>query len=180
MDEKQKLGRYLCYLLRHKPESAGLMLNRYGYADAAELIEAVNRNPKYHLDWELLREIAATDGKRRYQWNEAGDKIRACQGHSFAVDLELKPLVPPDVLYHGTPVKSVESILQTGIRKCSRQYVHLSPDYETAVKVGERRGRAAILLVDSGRMHRDGFVFYRAGNGVWLTDFVPCEYINLI
>ncbi len=176
--ETDKLGPYLCFLLRHQPEAAGLSLDRYGYAVIEELIEAVNQSGKYTLDRALLAKVVSEDEKGRYMYDETGTKLRACQGHSIPVELELTPVAPPELLYHGTALRFVDPILQTGLQKGNRQYVHLSPDHETAVKVGSRHGEPFVFWVEAGRMQKDGFVFYKAHNGVWLTDYVPREYLK--
>ncbi len=178
--EKDKLGAYLCLLLRHKPEAAGLTLDRYGYANIAELMEAVNKTGRYHIDLPMLMDIVANDDKRRYAYSPDGLKIRACQGHSIPVELDLKPVTPPDLLYHGTAARFLESILSTGLQRGKRMYVHLSADSETARKVGARHGEPVIFLVDTAQMQADGFPFYQADNGVWLCDYVPREYLHFI
>ncbi|MEM6700974.1 MAG: RNA 2'-phosphotransferase, partial [Bacteroidota bacterium] len=121
-----------------------------------------------------------TNDKQRFTFNATKDKIRANQGHSIAVDLEFEAERPPEILYHGTSEKSIKSILQTGLEKRSRQHVHLSADLETATKVGQRHGKVVILKVQAGKMNELGFAFYLSKNGVWLTNEVPVEYLELM
>lgn len=129
---------------------------------------------------EMLEEIVRTDSKQRYAFNEDHTKIRANQGHSISVDVELKEAVPPEILFHGTGEKYVSSIRRQGLISKNRLYVHLSKDYPTAVKVGERHGRPVVFRVRTGDMHRDGYCFFLSANGVWLTKSVPAEYLEEI
>ena len=113
-----------------------------------------------------------------FAFSEDGQRVRASQGHSVGVDLQFEPQVPPEFLYHGTPERFVESIRATGLHKGQRHHVHLSPDPQTAAKVGQRRGRPVVLPIRSGEMHRQGHVFYRSANGVWLVEHVPAHFIE--
>jgi len=122
--------------------------------------------------------VVATNDKRRFSFSDDGLRIRANQGHSVEVDLKLQARQPPELLYHGTVARFVESIRGQGLVRGSRLHVHLSPDEETARRVGRRRGRPVILVVEAGRMHRDGHPFFLSANGVWLTDAVPPEYLR--
>ena len=174
-----RLGPYLCRILRHEPGSVGLTPDRWGYVPVDELIRAVNAEGKYQLTRELLEQLVMEDEKQRYGFSdEAHTRIRCRQGHSFPVDLGLEPKEPPEVLYHGTPVFFKDRIFEEGIRKMKRQYVHLSGDMPTAMKVAGRRGRPFIFRVQAGRMFREGHEFFLSENGVWLTDYVPAEYIE--
>jgi putative RNA 2'-phosphotransferase len=121
--------------------------------------------------------VAGND-KQRFAFDETGQQIRANQGHSVEVDLQLEPAQPPAVLYHGTNERSVPAILAAGLRKMTRHHVHLSPDLATARKVGGRRGRPVIFEVAAGKMAAAGFAFYVSANGVWLVDSVPPEYLR--
>ncbi len=168
-------SRFIALILRHKPEEIGITLDEHGWANVQELIAGVSRT--HPLTIEQLDEIVATDEKQRYSFNEDKSLIRANQGHSVPVDVELPEAVPPGVLYHGTGEKYVASILQQGLIPKSRLYVHLSTDRETAVKVGSRHGRPVVFTVDSNRMHQAGFKFFLSLNGVWLTKEVPVSYL---
>lgn len=142
-----------------------------------ELLQGVQVSGR-SIDMATLEEIAATDNKGRFAFNGDKSKIRAVQGHSFAVDLQLEEKTPPDTLYHGTAEKYLKSIKQNGIEKRNRQYVHLSCDEQTAVKVGSRHGKPVVLRIYAGQMAADGFKFYLSENGVWLTDSVPFKYVK--
>lgn len=170
-------GRYISFILRHKPEEIGIVLDEHGWANVAELIEGVSK--KYPLDMETLEKIVAENNKQRYSFNDDHTLIRANQGHSIPVDVELKETVPPETLYHGTSTRFVPSIQKQGLLHQSRLYVHLSDNRETAVNVGKRHGKPVVFLVDSGRMTRDGFHFYLSVNGVWLVDHVPAQYLTI-
>lgn len=166
------MSKRLSYILRHKPESIGIKLDRFGYANVEELLD------KLKMDKEELEKIVATDNKNRYSFNEDKTKIRANQGHSIKVDLELKEIKPPKVLYHGTVEKFLDSIKEKGLLPQQRQYVHLSEDLDTAISVGKRRGEPIILEIDSYKMYEEGGKFYKSENGVWLTDKVDKRYIK--
>ena len=169
-------SKFISLILRHKPEVIGITLDEHGWASVDELIAGVNRTRP--LDLAGLEEIVRTDEKRRYSFNEDKTKIRANQGHSVPVDVELEAVTPPEILYHGTGEKYVASIEAQGLVPQTRLYVHLSGDYETAFKVGARHGKPRIYQVASGRMAADGYTFYRSANGVWLTEAVPVKYLT--
>lgn len=171
-----KIGRYLCLILRHKPETIGITLDKHGWANVKELIDGVSKT--YPIDMDILEEIVRTDEKQRYSFNEDKTLIRANQGHSVPVDVELEEVEPPEYLYHGTGEKYIESIERDGLIPKSRMYVHLSADVETAINVGKRHGEPVIYLVDSGEMYRQGYKFYRSANGVWLVSDVPVEFLT--
>lgn len=171
-----KVSKYLALILRHKPEDAGITLDKNGWANVNDLIKGVNNT--YKLDIETLEEIVVTDNKQRYSFNEDKTKIRANQGHSINVDVELEEVVPPDILWHGTGIKYADSIEQEGLIPKSRLYVHLSSDVKTATEVGIRHGRPIIYCIDAAKMYEDGYKFYKSKNGVWLTKFVPVEYLS--
>jgi putative RNA 2'-phosphotransferase len=177
--EKQivKTSKFLSLILRHEPHSVGLKLDTAGWASVNELLEAVNRHG-VSLTLEELRHLVATNDKKRFAFSDDGQRIRASQGHSVAVDLQYQPEVPPESLYHGTPQKFVESIRASGLNKGERHDAHLSPDPATATRVGQRRGKPIALKIRAGEMHRAGHAFRRTANNVWLVDFVPAEFIE--
>ena len=177
MSELDILSKYISRVLRHRPEDAGIGLDEHGWADVEALIAGVNAAGK-RIDRKILEEIVRTDKKQRYSFNENGTLIRANQGHSILVDVELAKLEPPEYLYHGTAYRFLESIRQQGLLPMSRLYVHLSGDVETARVVGKRHGRPVVLKIHSGDMHRDGFPFYRSQNGVWLAKKVDAKYFE--
>ena len=169
-------SKYLSLILRHKPEAAGITLDEHGWADVEKLIAGVRKSRPF--DRETLEKIVATDEKQRYSFNTDHSLIRANQGHSIPVDVELPVAEPPETLYHGTGEKYAASIDVQGLLPKNRLYVHLSGDTETAEKVGIRHGKPVIYRVLSGQMARDGFIFYRSVNGVWLTKTVPPVYLQ--
>ncbi len=174
---KTSLSRFLSLILRHKPWVIGITLDEHGWADVDELIPGINHSGR-EIDMELLEEIVAEDEKGRYSFSEDKRLIRANQGHSIPVDVELEEKCPPDVLYHGTATRFIDSIKEQGIRSMSRLYVHFSLDQDTAVKVGRRHGKPQVLTVDAKRMYNDGIKFYLSHNGIWLTKYVAPEYIG--
>ena len=174
----QKTSKYISLILRHQPEVIGITLDEHGWADTDALIEGVNRT--YPLTMEILEEIVRTDEKQRYSFNEDHTRIRANQGHSIPVDVELQEAEPPEILYHGTGEKYTVSIDQEGLIPKSRLYVHLSKDQETAVRVGQRHGKPAVYMIDAGSMYRDGHPFFLSANGIWLIKKVPVQYLYRI
>lgn len=170
-------SKFISLILRHRPEVIGIKLDEHGWADVKELIEGVNKAGR-ELNREMLEEIVDTDEKQRYSFNEDHSRIRANQGHSIPVDVELEEKTPPELLYHGTGEKYVSSIDRKGLIPGSRLYVHLSPDVETARKVGSRHGRPVIYQVAAAEMAAEGFPFYLSVNGVWLTRLVPARYLK--
>ena len=171
------LSKYLSKHLRHEPERLGLILGPGGWVSIADLLAACGRNG-VTLDRATLDEVVGRNNKRRFAFDSTGALIRAQQGHSVAVDLQLEPEAPPPTLYHGTPRENVASILREGLLKGSRHHVHLSADVETARVVGARRGKPAILEVDALALHAADAHFYRSGNGVWLVDHVPPKFLS--
>ena len=176
MTEKD-ISKFISLILRHKPEAIGITLDEHGWANVGELLAGMN-HAGTAIDMELLQKIVAEDEKRRYSFNEDMTLIRANQGHSIPVDVELEEIAPPDILYHGTGEKYVDSIDAQGLIPKSRLYVHLSGDKDTAVKVGQRHGKPVVYVVESGKMYKDGFKFFRSANGVWLTKEVPVRYMQ--
>ena len=175
-DKKHK-SKFLSFVLRHHPELIGLALDENGWADVATLLQAATTK-QVHITLDELDEIVATNDKKRFIFNADKSRIRANQGHSINVDLALEPMQPPDILYHGTVDKVMDSILAQGLQKMERHHVHLSSNIATAQQVGGRRGKPVVLTVRAGQMYADGFVFYQSENQVWLTDAVPPKYIN--
>lgn len=171
------ISKFLSLVLRHKPELIGIQLDQSGWTDVKELIEKVNRHG-IDLDRDILNHIVATNSKKRFAFNESLEKIRASQGHSLDIELGYTSQKPPDILYHGTGVKYVESILKTGLEKRDRQHVHLSRDVETAIQVGQRHGKPFVFRVLAEKMHGSNFQFFLSENGVWLTDHVPVEFLE--
>lgn len=168
-------SRFMSLILRHKPETIGISLDEHGWADVDELIAGIAKTHEFNMD--ILEEIVRTDEKQRYSFNEDKTLIRANQGHSIPVDVELDEAEPPEELWHGTGEKYVTSIDGQGLIPKSRLYVHLSKDRDTAVKVGRRHGKPVLYIVKAGEMHRDGYQFYLSKNGVWLTKKVPVKYL---
>lgn len=172
------LSKYLSLILRHKPEVIDITLDEHGWANVEDLINGISKTNTFNM--QMLEEIVSTDEKQRYSFNEDKTIIRANQGHSVQVDVELEKVTPPRYLWHGTAEKYVESIDKNGLIPKSRLYVHLSSDKETAIKVGSRHGNPVIYRVRSFDMTQDGFEFYLSKNGVWLTDTVPAKFLDKI
>jgi putative RNA 2'-phosphotransferase len=172
-----RLSKYLSKHLRHQPERLGLSLAPGGWVAVDELLAACARN-QVPMTREELEDVVAHNDKRRFAFDPTGRLIRANQGHSVEVDLGLEPSEPPAVLYHGTGEQSAGAIEHAGLLKMRRQHVHLSPDIATALKVGARHGRPVVFAVDAVALHQTGNRFYRAANGVWLTDHVPAAFLQ--
>jgi putative RNA 2'-phosphotransferase len=175
--EITRLSKFLSLILRHEPQRVGLTLEQGGWVEVSTLLTAV-RGAGIEVDEPLLRRVVAENDKQRFAFSADGTKIRANQGHSVQVELGLQPITPPEILYHGTATRFLDSIRATGLQPQSRTHVHLSADHETAVKVGTRHGKPVVLEIQAGQMAADGFLFYQAENGVWLTQQVPSQYLK--
>jgi putative RNA 2'-phosphotransferase len=175
-DKHTRTSKFLSLVLRHQPELIGITLDAAGWVSVDELLRAC-RARGHSITPDELREVVSSSDKQRFSLSEDGRSIRANQGHSVRVELGYAPSVPPDTLFHGTVEKFIPSIREGGLKKGDRHHVHLSPDEETARKVGQRRGKPIILKVESGRMYREGHQFLRSTNGVWLIEHVPPEYL---
>ena len=173
-----KLSKFISMILRHQPGVIGISLDEHGWAQTDELISGIAEYKNIDFTMDILEEIVRTDDKQRYSFNEDKTLIRANQGHSIPVDVELDEKEPPEKLWHGTGEKYVESIDRQGLIRKSRLYVHLSKDTETAIKVGARHGKPFLYTVNAGEMYRDGYKFYLSANGVWLTREVPVQYLE--
>ena len=176
--QNNKTSKFISLILRHKPETIGISLDEHGWANVEELIDGINATGKHHLNMDLLEEIVRMDEKQRYSFNEDHTLIRANQGHSIPVDVELREITPPEVLYHGTGEKYVSSIDAQGLIPKSRLYVHMSADKETAKAVGSRHGKPVVYMIDCRSMSNDGYKFYLSENHVWLTKAVPAKYLR--
>jgi putative RNA 2'-phosphotransferase len=174
-----KVSKYLSKHLRHQPERLGLTLAPGGWVAVDELLAACARQ-RFPVSRAELDEVVAQSDKQRFAFDPTGTQIRANQGHSVEVDLQLEPVTPPPVLYHGTAEYNVASVQETGLHRMARHHVHLSPDVRTATAVGGRRGKPVIFTVDAAAMHQAGYLFYRSANGVWLVDSVPPEFLRLL
>ncbi|HEX8235297.1 MAG TPA: RNA 2'-phosphotransferase [Abditibacteriaceae bacterium] len=181
MDEKRivKISKYLSKHLRHAPQAIGLQLQPGGWVAVDELLRACARH-NFLITRAQLEEVVAKNNKQRFAFDETSTRIRANQGHSVAVDLQLAAATPPAVLYHGTAQHNVEIILRDGLQKMRRHHVHLSSDTQTAHRVGARHGRPVVLQVDAQAMHNDGFSFWCSENGVWLVNSVPPQYLRVM
>ena len=168
-------SKFVSLILRHKPEVIGIHLDEHGWADVEKLIAGISKTREFNRT--MLEEIVRTDNKQRFIFNEDKTKIRANQGHSIPVDVELLEAVPPDRLWHGTGEKYVASIDEQGLISKSRLYVHLSSDAATATKVGSRHGKPVLYIVKTKEMYDDGYKFFLSKNGVWLTKEVPVKYL---
>ena len=174
-----KLSQLMSHMLRHEPDKYGLELDPDGWADLDDVLKAVAGQAGFEQATlaDLERAMVASDKKRH---EIAGDRIRAVYGHSLKKKIEMIPSEPPEILYHGTARRFLDSILKTGLSSKDRQYVHLSADVQTAGTVGRRRDESpALLAVDSGRAWREGHKFYRVDETVWLADAVPAEYLRV-
>ncbi len=179
ISEKQiaNISKFLSLVLRHQPETIGIQLDQNGWTDITELI-AKSNGYGIQFDRETLNHIVETNSKKRFAINDTNDKIRASQGHSIEIELGYTNQIPPELLFHGTAVKFVKSILDTGLEKRNRQHVHLSADIETAIKVGQRHGNPIVFKILAEQMYNDKFEFFISDNGVWLTDNVPTKYLK--
>jgi putative RNA 2'-phosphotransferase len=172
----KKLSKFLSLVLRHKPGTIGLVLDNNGWANTCELLEDASKKG-HEMSLESLKKIVRTNDKKRFAFNQDGTKIRASQGHSISIELGYEASLPPAVLFHGTATRFIDSIQKKGLEKRGRHHVHMSKDTATATNVGSRYGKVIILVVESKKMHQAGFDFFISENGVWLTNYVPPEYL---
>jgi putative RNA 2'-phosphotransferase len=179
MKNLENIGKFLSLILRHQPQTVGIQLDKHGWANIEELLEGMS-NHGQPVDMQTLEYIVANNDKKRYSFNDDKTLIRANQGHSIHVDVELEEKEPPEYLYHGTSEKYVSSIEKIGLLPKSRLYVHLSKEFSTAENVGKRHGSPVVYKILSGEMHKDGYNFYLSVNGVWLTKQVPVKYLQKI
>jgi putative RNA 2'-phosphotransferase len=173
-----RVSKFLSLVLRHQPARIGIELDDAGWVAVADLLAAC-RAHDFPITLEELSAVVRENDKQRFAFSEDGTRIRASQGHSVRVELGYEPLAPPPLLYHGTASRLLASIRERGLLKGERHHVHLSADAATAAKVGARHGAPHVIGVESGRMHADGYEFYRSANGVWLTEHVPAAYLVL-
>jgi putative RNA 2'-phosphotransferase len=180
MDQRRMVtvSKFLSKHLRHAPEDLGLTLDVGGWVAVDDLLAGC-ANHGFRISREELVEVVEKNDKQRFSFDESGARIRANQGHSTAVDLQLEPQTPPDVLFHGTATNILSTVLKDGLKRMSRHHVHLSTTVATAIKVGSRHGKPVVLAVDAAAMHKAGILFYCSDNGVWLVDEVPPEYLRV-
>lgn len=173
-----ELSKFLSYVLRHEPQAIGLTLDSEGWVDIGNLVEGARRAGQ-PLDEARVRSVVRDSDKQRFTISDDGKRIRAAQGHTTtAVAISYKQVMPPTTLFHGTATRFLASIMQEGLKPGQRQYVHLSDNQRTAESVGQRYGEPIVLSIAAARMHDQGFVFYRADNGVWLTEGVPVAFLS--
>ncbi|HLM60648.1 MAG TPA: RNA 2'-phosphotransferase [Pyrinomonadaceae bacterium] len=180
MNEKRKIriSKFLSLILRHKPETIGLTLDSNGWAEVESLLKACAKNGNA-FSRDELEEVVATNEKKRFAFDETQAKIRASQGHSIAVEIEFEEKNPPEILYHGTAEKNIKIIQEKGLLKMRRHHVHLSSDIETALKVGKRYGKPFVFKVKAAEMAAKDYKFHVSANGVWLTEKVPPQFLEI-
>jgi putative RNA 2'-phosphotransferase len=172
-----RTSKFLSLVLRHKPETIGIELDAQGWTSVSDLLQALSRS-SHPLSLSELQEVVRSNDKQRFSFNEDQSRIRASQGHSLTIDLGYEEAVPPAILFHGTSERFLTSIRQQGLIKGQRHHVHLSTDTEVARNVGKRYGKPVVLSIASEQMNKDGHLFFRSANSVWLTERVPVEYIE--
>lgn len=176
-DKFKKISKSLSYWLRHHPEDIGIIIAPNGWTDIKDLIEKAKS--KILFDFNELKYVVQNNDKKRFSLSDDMSRIRANQGHSIPIELEFLEVLPPSILYHGTPNRNVDSILKEGLNKGSRHHCHLSKDEETASIVGSRRGEFTILKIEALKMRADGYKIYMSDNGIYLVDEVPSRYISI-
>jgi putative RNA 2'-phosphotransferase len=174
--ERNNISKFLSLVLRHKPDELGIKLDIEGWTNVDILLSTMQEKG-INIDFESLSYLVDTNNKSRFAFSEDLTKIRANQGHSVEVNLNYEPTIPPEILFHGTASRFLESIKEIGLNKQSRLHVHLSSNEETALKVGQRHGKPIILKIKAIEMYNNGFIFYLSENNVWLTNDIPLKYI---
>jgi putative RNA 2'-phosphotransferase len=172
-----RISKFLSLVLRHEPAKAGITLDSAGWVDVDALLRGC-ATAGVHCTREELERIVAESEKQRFALSPDRRRIRANQGHSVEVDLNYARAVPPEVLFHGTADRFLESIKSKGLIKAQRHHVHLSADRAVAIEVGRRHGKPVVIGVAAGAMHRAGYEFFLSANGVWLVDHVPAEFLS--
>jgi putative RNA 2'-phosphotransferase len=177
-NEQVKISKFMSLVLRHSPETIHLNMDKNGWVSIQELIDNTNKYKNMHLTLDLVKIVVKTNDKQRFIISDDGKRIRANQGHSINVDLQLECKMPPDILYHGTATRFLDSKMRDGLKPMKRQYVHLSRTEEIALTVGKRHGKPIVLYIDTKRMYEEGYKFYLSENKVWLIEEVPVKYIK--
>lgn len=173
-----EISKFLSFVLRHQPDAIGITLDVEGWVDIAILITAATKDGKM-LNIDLIRDVVATSDKKRFAISDDGLRLRAVHGHStHSVDIKYIEQIPPEFLFHGTATRFLDAIFKEGLMSGSRQYVHLSQDAQMALVVGRRHGQPVVIDIKALLMHEQGFKFFRAENGVWLTSVVPVNFIS--
>ncbi len=170
-------SKFLSLVLRHEPAAAHVTLYSAGWVEVDALLAGCAKAGR-GLTREDLEQVVVTNAKKRFEFSADGTRIRASQGHSIEVVLEYAPQEPPELLYHGTATRFLDSIRAQGLLKMQRHHVHLSSETKLTLEVGARHGKPGLLTVFAGQMHREGHVFYRSTNGVWLIEHVPVQFIQ--
>ncbi len=173
-----KISKFLSLVLRHEPGKAGVELDTAGWVSVDVLLHGCASHG-FPITREDLQFVVANNDKKRFAFSDDGQRIRASQGHSVEVELAYEPGIPPELLYHGTAERFLPSIQSQGLLKGSRQHVHLSRETRTALAVGQRHGKPVVLKIRAGEMHRAGHAFYLSANGVWLTEHVPADFLEM-
>jgi putative RNA 2'-phosphotransferase len=176
-DDLTRTSKFLSLILRHEPAKFGVVLDGAGWATVGEVLDACRRHG-HPIDRAGLELVVATNSKKRFAFDETGERIRASQGHSVEVELGYAPALPPERLYHGTALRFLESIRASGLLKGERHHVHLSAEEATARAVGQRHGKPVVLMVDAAAMTGTGATFFLSANGVWLVEHVPAAFIT--
>jgi putative RNA 2'-phosphotransferase len=179
-NEQVKISKFMSLILRHSPETIHLNMDENGWVSIQELIDNANKYTNMHLTIELMKTVVKTNDKQRFKISDDGKRIRANQGHRINVDLQLECKMPPDILYHGTATRFLDSIMKDGLKPMTRQYVHLSLTEEIALTVGRRHGKPIVLYIDTKKMHEESYKFYLSENKVWLAKEVPVKYIKIL
>jgi putative RNA 2'-phosphotransferase len=177
--ERTRLSRFLSYALRHAPGQVGISLDRHGWADVRAVLVA-RRDAGHTATRDAVLEVVRRCEKQRFEYDDVADRVRSVHGHSVEVELALEPRAPPPVLYHGTHRSALARVLAEGLRPMRRRHVHLSVDIPTATEVGRRRGEPAVLRVAAAEFHAAGGRFFVSASGVWLTEQVPPEYLQVV
>lgn len=173
------ISKFLSYILRHHPEDIGLKVDDHGWAHLPSLIKKSQKHGK-QLDRSNILKIMESSAKQRFSLSDDSQYIRAGYGHSIEVDLDLEPRRPPEILYHGTAVKNLSSIKKAGLHPQNRNMVHLSSTKESAISVGRRHGKPAVLTIEAIKLHKNGYPLYQSDSepSIWMVQKVPAKYID--
>ena len=177
-NQQTKISKRLSLILRHNPQSVGLSLGENGWVEVQPLLDALTER-NVTIDEQILNTVVNNCAKQRFEFDQTKEHIRARQGHSVEIDLGYTPTTPPDLLYHGTPKKFVDAILEEGLKKQRRHHVHMSENIPLMLEVARRRGEPRLLEINAKQMADEGHEFYLTDNNVWLCSYIPPKFITL-
>lgn len=175
--EQTSVSKFMSLILRHKTKNFGLESDSYGLVLIKDLLKILKKRfPE--ITQSEIESVVKNCPKKRFEIK--GKRIRARYGHSLKIDLDAKPIKPPQFLYHGTSPSFVRKIKREGLKPMRRQYVHLSKTIEEAIEVGKRKSNYTIVFkIFAQRAFEKGIQFYDMGEVV-LAESIPREFLKIL